>query len=487
MDFQKKKKLTNITIGIIFLLGGIEYAVILPTIWSYLQTLDAEPYFLGLGLSAFSFSGLLAGPLFGHWSDRTGRTKAAILFANMFEIAGNFMYFMGLSKWLLLGSRLVAGIGTGAGASIFGYLTLSTSSQERATVFAVVMACRQAGLLIGPAFNLFLRFCNFRLGPFEVNKFTSPGLFMCLLWTLLQFLVMFLYYDLKPLPPTDPVGKQEEEEPLLKQDAGQEPAEISSYGSVNAEQGQHIVGTIDPHSADEYCYIPNGHVSEEDDGAHGNLLHRFSYMKQYLKEEVVVVLTAQFVTLFNQTALETMVTPLAQRYLNFGELQNSIMYFLCGVEVIAGFFFVRCLSTRFADRVILVAGLVICSISCVWCLIFMANPKGTYAILLTEFIVGVFLQVLGLPFVAVSQVSLFSKVTSEKTQGFSHGLRRSIGGVAMILGPLWAGGLTENLYIMLAVMMALLTLLTIMVGLSYKYLVEPQPAPTCPIAHEECG
>lgn len=36
---------------------------------------------------------------------------------------------------------------------------------------------------------------------------------------------------------------------------------------------------------------------------------------------------------------------------------------------------------------------------------------------LTEFIIGVFLQVLGLPFVAVAQVSLFSKVTAEKTQG----------------------------------------------------------------------
>lgn len=28
-----------------------------------------------------------------------------------------------------------------------------------------------------------------------------------------------------------------------------------------------------------------------------------------------------------------MVTPITQRYLNFGELENSIMYFLCGVEV----------------------------------------------------------------------------------------------------------------------------------------------------------
>lgn len=43
--------------------------------------------------------------------------------------------------------------------------------------------------------------------------------------------------------------------------------------------------------------------------------------------------------------------------------------------------------------------------------------SGGFALELTEFIIGVFLQLLGLPFVAVSQVSLFSKITAEKTQG----------------------------------------------------------------------
>lgn len=63
-------------------------AVILPTIWRYLQILEAPPYFLGLGLSAFSLSGLLTGPLFGFWSDRSETTKSIILFSNLFEIAG---------------------------------------------------------------------------------------------------------------------------------------------------------------------------------------------------------------------------------------------------------------------------------------------------------------------------------------------------------------------------------------------------------------
>ncbi|XP_029136035.2 major facilitator superfamily domain-containing protein 8 [Labrus bergylta] len=465
MDNHRKRNLTFLTIGLIFMLSGIEYAVILPTIWRYLQILEAPPYFLGLGLSAFSLSGLLTGPLFGLWSDRSKTTKSIILFSNLFEIAGNFMYFIGYSKWLLLCSRLVAGIGAGAGSSIFGFLTRSTRPEERAGIFAAIMACRQAGLLVGPAFNLFLRLCDFELGPFVVNKYTSPGIFMCLLWVLLQFVVLVMYWD---IPPNSSEGvavmvemKQEdgyeEEAPLMGSD--EEPVQI--YRAVNSDE----LGTS---------------TSSRMQGL--NPFENFSVSREFLREEVVVLLTAQFITLFNQTALETMVTPLTQRYFGFDELGNSLMYSLCGVEVILGFFFVRWLSKKVADRVVLAVGLVICCTACIWCLVFLCNPRGGYRWELSAFIIGVFLQLLGLPFVAVSQVSLFSKVTAEKTQGFSQGVRRSVGGLATILGPLWAGGLTNNLYIMLGMMLALLLMISVMTALSYERLTEPravQSAQSC--------
>lgn len=485
MDNRRKRRLTFFTIGLIFLLSGVEYAVILPTIWRYLQTLDAAPYFLGLALSAFSLSGLLSGPLFGHWSDRTGTSKKIILFANFFEIIGNFMYFMGFSKWLLLSSRLVAGIGTGAGSAIFGFLTRSTTPDDRATVFAAVMACRQAGLLIGPAFNIFLRLCNFQMGPFVVNKYTAPGLFMCLLWTLLQLVVVFMYWDLPPLEKgkareglssrsRDAEGEKafveeenEEEKPLM---VSQEL--VGSYGSVVTSKplGYHSPAASDAmlnHDSPPPSPVPTD--SHESSSPFKN----FSLTREFLREEVVVLLAAQFITLFNQTALETMVTPLTQKFFGYGELENSVMYCLCGIEVIAGFLFVRWLSRRVAERVVLAIGLTICNISGVWCLIFLAKPIGGFPWQLTEFVIGVFLQVLGLPFVAVAQVSLFSKVTAERTQGFSQGVRRSVGGLATILGPLWAGGLTENMYIMMGVMMALLALLTVMLAFSYDRLVAP--------------
>uniref|UniRef100_A0A3P8ZM86 Major facilitator superfamily (MFS) profile domain-containing protein n=1 Tax=Esox lucius TaxID=8010 RepID=A0A3P8ZM86_ESOLU len=433
------------------------YAVILPTIWRYLQTLGAAPYFLGLGLSAFSLTGLLSGPLFGHWSDKTRTTKKIILFANLFEIVGNFMYFMGYSKWLLLSSRLVAGIGTGAGSSIFGFLTRSTAPEDRSTVFAAVMACRQAGLLIGPGFNIFLRLCDFQLGPFVVNKYTAPGLFMCLMWILLQLAVVFMYWDIPP-----------QEEPVV----GEGDGEVGEGdGEERDDEAKPLIGPrIDLLGSYGSVVTPDPSRT----------------VAEFLREEVVVLLTAQFITLFNQTALETMVTPLTQQYFNFGELENSVMYCICGVEVIAGFLFVRWLCRRAAERVVLAVGLILCNVSCVWCLIFLANPQGTLPWQLAEFIIGVFLQVLGLPFVAVAQVSLFSKVTSEKTQGFSQGVRRSVGGLATILGPLWAGGLTGNLYVMLGVMAALLALLTIMMFCSYDRLVEPNVVEHAE-SSEDCG
>ncbi|KAL6104248.1 uncharacterized protein ACO6RY_14012 [Pungitius sinensis] len=457
MDNLQKRNLTFLTIGLIFMLNGIEYAVILPTIWRYLEILEAPPYFLGLGLSAFSLSGLLTGPLFGLWSDRSQTTKSIVLFSNLFEIAGNFMYFIGYSKWLLLSSRLVAGVGAGAGSSIFGFLTRSTKPEERAGIFAAIMACRQAGLLVGPAFNLFLRLCDFKLGPFVVNKYTSPGIFMCLLWVLLQFAILALYRDVPPIGSEEGTAMLEmkreagDEEEVLLIGSDEEP--LPTYRAVNADQ-------LEASTSSGMRPVRGASI--------------LGTCRELLREEVVVLLTAQFITLFNQTALETMVTPMTQRLFSFGELSNSLMYSLCGVEVILGFFFVRWLSRRVADRVVLAAGLVICCIACIWCLVFLCNPRGGYGWELSSFIIGVFLQLLGLPFVAVSQVSLFSKVTAEKTQGFSHGVRRSVGGLATILGPLWAGGLTNNLYIMLGMMLALLIMITVMTVLSYGRLTEPR-------------
>ncbi|XP_008405114.1 uncharacterized protein mfsd8l1 [Poecilia reticulata] len=198
------------------------------------------------------------------------------------------------------------GIGTGAGSSIFGFLTRSTTSEDRTTVFAAVMACRQAGLLVGPALNIFLRLCDFHIGPFIVSKYTAPGLFMFLLWIILQLAVVFMYWDLPPMERriSNPhegenipgPSEEEVEEEVMPLMTSQEL--VGSYGSVTTSS------MCKGHRSAE----PNDSPVESPVASPTHELPtrvRISITcQEFLREEVVVLLAAQFITLFNQTALE---------------------------------------------------------------------------------------------------------------------------------------------------------------------------------------
>jgi len=94
---------------------------------------------------------------------------------DFFILSGNFMYFVASSPYMVLGSRLVAGLGSGSGSSIFGMIARSTPEHKRTAAFSQLMALRQFGLLVGPACNLFLNKLDFFIGPFHVNSLTSPG------------------------------------------------------------------------------------------------------------------------------------------------------------------------------------------------------------------------------------------------------------------------------------------------------------------------
>lgn len=120
-------------------------AVILPTVWRYLQTLDAAPYFLGLVLSAFSLSGLLAGPLFGHWSDRTRTTKNIILFANLFEIIGEPVARSVSTDWLRF---LPGGQFYRTGLTADGSLKKTIQSSTH-PLFFPLFPCRKLHVLYG--------------------------------------------------------------------------------------------------------------------------------------------------------------------------------------------------------------------------------------------------------------------------------------------------------------------------------------------------
>ncbi|XP_046564519.1 major facilitator superfamily domain-containing protein 8-like [Haliotis rubra] len=526
VSLKAKKRLTYFTMGAYFFMGGVEYAVILPSAWLYIHTrFNAEEYYLGFMLSAFSFSGMFAGPLMGRWADKSRRVRLILLFAVLFEIGGSFMYFIGISKYFLIVSRLVAGVGVGGEAVILAEIARFTTEQERTSVISKLIAVRQCGLLLGPGFNFFLTLVDFNIGPFKVDRFSSPGLLMALIWLIMELLLLLLFTE----PGEKCSGRCRRHTATATPNmygsignASFSNISVASYGSLGNESlGSVSIGNSSEliESAERLMQSDSSGMGDKDkvtkrknsrsrklkgflDSKEHPVLPReesvtdvkdpfsegrlkFLY-DEYIREEIVVLLGLQFITIFAQVTLETMLTPLTDRLLHWNELQNSFLYCGAGVEIILIFILTSWLSRKIEDRYLIAIGGFILTVSNVWYLYFLPtctpdNPGWT----LPGFIVGTIFDVAGLPFLLVCGVSLYSKLTRRETQGLSQGVRRSVTGLGTIMAPLWAGSTVSMLYVGIGVLVALLLISQIMLWLSFKWLKPPQSPPSSPTTNHE--
>ncbi|CAG7709960.1 unnamed protein product [Allacma fusca] len=69
-SFKRKRFMSFIITATYSFVGGCEFVVILPTVWSYLQSVGVqEEYWLGFTISAYSFAAAFAGVIGGRLAD----------------------------------------------------------------------------------------------------------------------------------------------------------------------------------------------------------------------------------------------------------------------------------------------------------------------------------------------------------------------------------------------------------------------------------
>lgn len=64
------------------------------------MSINAEPFFVGLCLSAVCLTSLLSSPIYGRIADLTRSTKRLIILSNFFEIGGRSLDLRGNSKYV---------------------------------------------------------------------------------------------------------------------------------------------------------------------------------------------------------------------------------------------------------------------------------------------------------------------------------------------------------------------------------------------------
>ncbi|CAF0773187.1 unnamed protein product [Adineta steineri] len=429
-------------------------------------------FVMGILLSVFALSGAIAGILFGFLDDIGVSLKKLVLCGTVFIIIGNILYFIGINIYVLVISRLIAGIGMGLVPPLLAELTRRSTPETRTPLFAKVLGCRQVGLFFGPCFTIFIKQLNFKLFGLQVTMYNAPGLLMAVLWVVVILLTLCFFYD-SPMAITDPKSLSE----VLKNNSFRQvykyclslikspvimvllATSFIAYFNQTA-----LETTLTPFTNRQF----NWHeVDVSILFAVAGIEITIVYIGlHYISKKVL--LATSFIAYFNQTALETTLTPFTNRQFNWHEVDVSILFAVAGIEITIVYIGLHYISKKVHDQTILVSAFIILSIACLVGVIILPFSKIGSTKYLPIFLLFVGLDILALPLIAVTTATLFSREMNLEQQGIGQGIQRFVVNIATVVGPLFAGALLQATWTMILVMFIIVLLATILLLFMYR-------------------
>ncbi|KAL0225074.1 hypothetical protein RCL1_002986 [Eukaryota sp. TZLM3-RCL] len=187
-------------------LDGLSFGVVMPSIFSYVQSLGGTEIQFGTIVAGFSLGTFLGSPILGMWYNRrslreslSGSLLICVFCCLLYAIAGNLFH--------LFLSRFILGIGSGSIAIIRAYLSEVTSQSQRTSVNTWVNALQILGIVVGPSCGIIFSRMKFTLfGAVKFTELSSPGYFCAILFLLAFYLVRKSFsntktvHDIKPTP-----------------------------------------------------------------------------------------------------------------------------------------------------------------------------------------------------------------------------------------------------------------------------------------------
>ncbi len=135
--------------------------IILPLLPFYAEKLGASPSQVGMLVSTYAVCQLVAGPLLGRLSDRTGR-KPLLLVSQMGTFAGFLVLASAGSLWVVFLSRAIDGLTAGNLSLAQAYIADVTEPKDRASAFGYIGIAFGLGFLVGPAISGLLAHYDYR-------------------------------------------------------------------------------------------------------------------------------------------------------------------------------------------------------------------------------------------------------------------------------------------------------------------------------------
>ena len=477
LTYQTKKQLTLIGFALRRFAAGIDYMIIMPTLWFYLDSFNSRYYFLGLVITADSLVCFLLSPWVEAIVERTRKVRVFGFLANLLQIAGSMIYALPLHFYMPLVGRLVSGVGESFGGALYGEIKRVTSPEERNRVMIIMEGVRLFGIVIGPGMNFFLMHFDLRFGPWVIDERTAPGFFMAIVWLLIQIVHIFTVYDLhddapqpyKELPSDDerpfhdeqpkghpPIDETADHEAKASRDESEatsddeddqhsEKIELETYDDDNRNI---VEETKSPSKNDAARVAPT--YSEDIPMVSG----KESIRELLSRHDVIIILLAQFLMFFNQTAFETLVLLIGVEKLGFTINILSMVFIVAGVEMVAVIMVVwlanKSVDAKYLLLTCLSAGILS---SFARLAITFAKPHSS-GILAMTLLMG-FFTIIGTPLASIAGKSLLPKITRVETHGFYQAAFSTAQHLGLVTGSLVASVLYNYLVIFSSLMIVL--------------------------------
>ncbi|XP_028394264.1 uncharacterized protein LOC114518469 [Dendronephthya gigantea] len=489
LTYQTKRQLTLIGFALRRFAAGIDYIIILPSVYFYLQSLNASYYFLGFVIAGDSLVAFFISPFIEKLAEKWQRIRFLGFVANLFQIAGSLIYALPLYYYMPLIGRLVSGLGQGFSGALYSEVKRVTNPEERNRVMIFMEGVRLFGVVIGPGMNFFVKDFDLTFGPWIIDRRTAPGFFMAIVWALAEIVHVFTVYDLSLHPnayhevPKD--DDTEEEQPFYQKPSTprlsttlDEPSKVDGESKpISAEdEGRRSPTTVSHEdergqisttpSDDEHTdSSDNGKQSEEiqalesDDefSKHVRPVSQSSYTRKLevstrnrsiqellFRRDVMIILVCQFMMFFNQTAFETLMLLIGVEQLGFNITILSAIFIVAGVEMVTVIIVVWSANKSLDAKYLLITSIssgLLASFARL--AIGFAEKHSTGSIVMT-LLMGVF-TIIGTPIVSIAGKSLLPKLTSPETHGFYQIAFATSQHLGLVAGPLVASALYTHL------------------------------------------
>jgi DHA1 family tetracycline resistance protein-like MFS transporter len=175
-----------IVIFITIFIDMLGFGIIIPILPIFSKELGAENYQVGLIAMSFPVMNFLFAPFWGSLSDRYGR-RPIILVSVLITGLAYLLFSQTVNLWLLLLSRLFAGIGSANLSVAQAYIADITSPKDRAKSMGMIGAAFGLGFIIGPTVGGYMKSIS---APGHVDFVGYLAASLCLINLVLAYLLL---------------------------------------------------------------------------------------------------------------------------------------------------------------------------------------------------------------------------------------------------------------------------------------------------------